>query len=296
MPKRRAIARGSSNGAAGQLGITDVAHMPSNVSGPVIPTISAADAIAGIPDTLRMELFARFNDVVRNYRNGHWEAATLNAGKFCEAVYTILKGRADGLYPPRAEKPRDMVQACRNLENADESRMGGRALRIQIPRAIPAVYEIRNNRGTGHAGAELDPSHMDAEYVLHACQWMLADLVRSYHQLEPSVARQVVEALIERTVPLIWVVGDVRRVLDPEMTASDKVLVLLYATPGAVDEATLREWSEYKNASRFREEILADLHDRALVHVDQRARTVTISPVGQQIVERELLGDRVLTP
>lgn len=283
---RHAAARGRSDGGA---------PTPS-IGGLTIPPISESDAIAGIPNTLREELLARFNDVVRNYRNSHWEAATLNAGKFCEVVYTILRGRADGAYPARAEKPRDMVQACRNLENADERRMGGRALRIQIPRAILPVYEIRSNRGTGHAGAEVDPSHMDAEYVLHACQWMLADLVRAYHRLAPAVARQVVEALTERAVPLIWVVGGVKRVLDPDMSACDRILVLLYATLGAVEEATLREWSEYKNSFRFREEILADLHDRALVHFDQRGRTISISPLGRQIVEQELLRDRVLTP
>jgi hypothetical protein len=45
-----------------------------------------------------------------------------------------------------------------------------RALRIQIPRCMLSVYEIRGNRGTGHAGVEIDPNHMDAEYALQACQ------------------------------------------------------------------------------------------------------------------------------
>ena len=45
-----------------------------------------------------------------------------------------------------------------------------------------------NNRGDRSRGSEIDPT-IHAEYVLHACQWMLADLAR-YHQLEPAVARQ----------------------------------------------------------------------------------------------------------
>jgi len=263
--------------------------------GDTAPIINAADAIFGIPDTLRDELLARFNDTVRNYRNGHWEAATLNAGKFCEVVYSILKGRADGgAYPARAEKPRDMVQACRNLENADEKLMGGRALRIQIPRAIPAVYEIRNNRGTGHAGAEVDPNHMDAEYVLSACQWMLADLVRAYHKLAPAEAQRLVETLTERTVPLIWDVGGVKRVLAPDMGVQERVLVLLYGTTGAVQVSDLCRWSEYKNITRFRDDILGDMHTDALINFDTRTGLVAISPLGQRRVEKEILSNRVL--
>lgn len=228
------------------------------------------------------------------YRRGHWESAILNAGKFCEVVYTIIRGRADGQYPARAQKPQNMVRACQQLEQPGDVALP-RALRIQIPRALLPVYEMRGNRGTGHAGAEIDPNHMDAEYALHACQWMLGDLVRAYHQLDPDVARRVVEALTERVVPLIWDVGNgVKRVLATEMDTGQRVLALLYATPGPVGQAMLRGWSEYKHPTRFRDEILGDLHARCLVHYDRAADTVIISPIGQQVVERELLADRVL--
>src|SRR5207249_4766435 len=94
-----------------------------------VPTFSAGDAIAGIQATLREELVNRFSDVVTNYRKSHWEATTLNAGKFVEVVYTILRSRADGAYSDHGQKPPDMVQACRKLEQEDEAKMGGRAMR-----------------------------------------------------------------------------------------------------------------------------------------------------------------------
>lgn len=259
-----------------------------------VPTVSTAAAIAGIPSTLRDELLGRFKDVVRNYRNGHWESASLNAGKFAEVVYTILRGRADGVYPSRATKPRNMLEACRALESVDEGRMGGHGMRITIPRAIPPIYDIRNNRGVGHAGAEIDPAHMDAEFALHTCQWILAELVRVYHELPPANARAVVEALIEREVPLIWEVGGVKRILDPGLGAPQRVLLLLYAAPGAVNEEELLQWTEYANAARFRRTILPELHTRALIHYDRDAGTAEISPVGQRHVEREILLGGVL--
>ena len=262
-----------------------------NASSSTPVPVEAGNAIAGIPDTLRSELLARFNDVSRHYQRGHYEAAVLNAGKFCEVVYTILKGRADGKYPDRAEKPRDMVQACRNLENADAVVMGGRALRIQIPRAIPPVYEIRNNRGTGHAGAEVDPNRMDADYVVHACRWIFADLVRAYHRLDPSVAQSVVSALTSRSVPVLWEVAGTRRVMAPAMEVRDRVLVLLYGLSRPAGEEDLRRWTEYQNPHRFRETILPELHNRALIHHDRVATVVSISPLGEQRVEQHLLSD-----
>jgi hypothetical protein len=250
-----------------------------------LAAVTAAEMIAGIPVTLREELLSRFNDLIANYRKSHWEAAILNAGKFVEIVHTILRGRADGVYPGHGHKPGDMVQACRKLEQEDEVKMGGRAMRILIPRAIPPVYEMRNNRGVGHAGAEVDPSQMDADYAVHSCQWMLAELVRVYHALDTKTARSVVEAVTKREVPLIWEVGGSKRVLDPAMSVPDKVLMLLYATLGAAGVGELCQWTEYKNPSRFRDKILRALHDATLIHFDSRADAATISPVGSRDVE-----------
>ena len=174
--------------------------------------------------------------------------------------------------------------------------MGGRAMRIMVPRAIPPIYEMRNNRGVGHAGAEVDPSHMDAEYALHGCQWMLAEIVRVYNALDTKIARSLIEALIEREIPLIWQVGGTKRVLDPRMSVSDRVLVLLYTTPGGVDVNELYRWIGYKNPSRFRDDILTDLHEGVWIDYDTAAEVVRISPLGEREVETRLLSGRVIEP
>ncbi|MBB3083292.1 hypothetical protein [Geodermatophilus sabuli] len=43
------------------------------------------------------------------------------------------------------------------------------------------LYDIRNNRGVGHAGADVDPNHMDATVVLYQSKWLVAELVRLLH-------------------------------------------------------------------------------------------------------------------
>ncbi len=250
--------------------------------------IGSDRALAGVPPPLRKELVAYLNKVIKNFREGRWEETVLNAGKLCEVVYTVLRGRADGNYPERPSKPQSMVDACRELEKADPAIMG-RALRIQVPRAIIPLYEMRNNRGVCHAGGDVDPNHVDATYALATSKWIVADLVRAFHDLDTVTAAKIVDALVEREVPLIWEVNGVKRVLNPRMEARERVLLLLYSSVDPIPEDQLRGWAEYANTSRFRRDVLKRLHSEALIHYDNRERSVVLSPVGKQYVEGKLL-------
>ena len=50
-------------------------------------------------------------------------------------------------------------------------------------------------------------------------------------------AAELVDALVEREVPLVWKVGGKKRVLDPKMSMKDKTLLLLHSSTGPVPEA-----------------------------------------------------------
>src|SRR5687768_6834774 len=134
--------------------------------------LNPAEVFSGIPSSLRAELLEAYNNILRNYLQQHWEASELNGGKLCEIAYTIIRGYVDGNFPSCSAKPPNMVDACRALEQAPPT--FPRSVRIQIPRMIIALYEIRNNRGVGHVGGDVNPSHMDATAVLYMSKWMMA--------------------------------------------------------------------------------------------------------------------------
>ena len=71
-----------------------------------------------------------------------------------------------------------------------------RSPRIQIPRMIAALYEIRNHRGVGHAGGDVNPNQMDATAVLYISKWLMAELVRILHGLTTDEASEIVEAAL----------------------------------------------------------------------------------------------------
>ncbi|MCA1694401.1 MAG: hypothetical protein LC749_06580 [Actinobacteria bacterium] len=175
--------------------------------------LSATNALATLPSGLRTALIKSLDEIVRSYRAGRWEPSELNGGKLCEVVYTILRGHADGALPSKPSKPKNMADACKALEAAGAQ--FPRSLRVQIPRVLVALYEIRNNRGVGHVGGDVDPNHMDATVVVAMAKWVVAEVTRLFHSVDTATATALVDTLVSRDVPVVWEVGGKRRVLAP---------------------------------------------------------------------------------
>lgn len=244
--------------------------------------------LQAVPQGLRGELLSAYGSILKNYRERRWEPAELNGGKLCEVAYTILRGFVDGTFPKKSAKPRNMVDACHDLEKAPSTTFS-RSVRIQIPRMLVSLYEIRNNRGVGHVGGDVDPNHMDAVCVLQMSKWILGELVRIFHGVSTDIAAAAVDAIVERTVPLVWEVGGNLRVLQPEMTMKDRALVLLYHCAGPVVEGELVGWIEHSNASVFRRDVLRPAHKKKLLEYDTRSGAIHISPLGIDYVESVIL-------
>lgn len=249
--------------------------------------IYLAIVLAAIPSELRGPLLDAFNSLIRNFREGKWEPSELNGGKLCEVVYTILKGHMDGVFPSKPQKPPNMVEACKAFEQADKI-IHSRSLRIQIPRMLIALYEVRNNRGVGHVGGDVNPNHMDAVLVLSMAKWIMAELIRVFHNVNTEKASAVVDALTDRNLSLIWKVGETRRVLNIELGMKEKMLVLLYEHFEAVGESELVEWVEHSNAAVFRRDVLVKAHKAKLIEYNRDERTVQISPLGVKHVEEKI--------
>lgn len=223
-----------------------------------------------------------------NYREQRWEPSELNGGKLCEVAYTILRGYVDGSYPAKASKPSNMLDSCRDLEKAGQS--VPRSVRIQIPRMLIALYEIRNNRGVGHVGGDVNPNEMDASCVVQMSKWVVAELVRLFHNTTTERATEIVGALSNREIALIWNAGGTRRVLDHNLSAVRQTLLLLYAEPGGMAEKDLVASIEPSSAANYRRDVLRPSHKKRLLEYNQTTGKVMISPKGILLVEAELLG------
>lgn len=249
--------------------------------------IDRAKLLAGLPTALRDSLLDEYQGICSAYNESRWKLASLDAGRFCEAAYTIVQGVLSGTFATSPAKPANFVGACRALESMPPVQVGDRSPRILIPRILPALYEIRNNRNVGHVGGDVAANKMDATISREACAWVVAELVRIFHSASIEEAQEVVDSLVERVHPLVWQVGDLKRVLSPGMKAGDRALVLLYSTLGWVKATELQKWVRYQ--ANFRRQVLKKLFDRHLVElVDDK---VLITPLGSRYVEQKLLGN-----
>jgi hypothetical protein len=243
-----------------------------------VTKVTRDSALSGIPDGLRTPLLAEFSQIVSNFQERRWTAAELSGGRFCEIVYTILIGHSRAAYDASPAKPANFVDACRKLEgNAHVPR----SFQILIPRLLPALYEIRNNRNVGHVGGDVNPDFMDSSAVLSMASWILAELVRVFHSINTADAQAVVTELSERRLPLVWQSGDIRRVLDPSLPLRSQVLLLLASSSGKVQAKDLLKWTGYKGKPYFTR-LLRQLHNARLIEFDEAGGDVELLPPGSE--------------
>lgn len=241
-------------------------------------------ALDTIPEGLRRPLIDEFSDIVNNFMESRWLPAELSGGRFCEIVYTILEGYPSGSYPSSPKKPRNFVDACRRLENNSSI---PRSFQILIPRLLPALYEIRNNRNVGHIGGDVDPDHMDSSAVVSISSWILAELIRVFHGIDTEEAQKLVDIIVERRFQIVWKSGDVRRVLKPDLPLKHQILVLLGSCTSKVQTDTLFSWTDYRKRPYFNR-LLRKLHDQRFIEFNQVDGEVELLPPGYDDVAKIL--------
>lgn len=242
--------------------------------------MGAINALSSIPDALRNPLIKEYNNILQNYMERRWLPSELSGGKFCEIVYSIIDGMSRNSYPATPSKPRSMLNACKALENCTGL---PRSLRILIPRILPSLYEIRNNRGVGHIGGDVDPNYMDSNIVVSMCGWIMAELIRVTHSVSIEEAQNLVDTLVEFRTPIIWEGKGVKRILDPNMAIKDQVLTLTASHIGELSVETLKCWLDYSN-KQYLNKLLFQLHKRRYIEFDSKNNNVIILPPDSRYV------------
>jgi hypothetical protein len=237
-------------------------------------------ALFALPAGLRVPLLEEFKSIINNFMEHRWTAAELSGGRFCEIVYTILDGHAKGTFASAPSKPSNFVDSCRKLEN---NAAAPRSFQILIPRLLPALYEIRNNRNVGHIGGDVNPDLMDSSAVVSLASWILAEIVRVLHGISTEEAQQLVDNLAERRLPLVWKSGDIRRVLNPKLSLKDRTLLLIGSVSGKVSVEPLFSWTGEKNRSYFIK-LIRNLHDTRYIEFYDTKNEVEMLPPGAEYI------------
>lgn len=246
-------------------------------------------ALANIPRAFRSRVIQTYLDLKRNCAESRYEAAGLTVGKFCEVVLRILQEKVEGSYTPFGTKINNYADACRRLVTAPQT-AGNESQRVILPRALVYLYTMRNKRGIGHVGGDVDPNGIDIATMARTADWIVCELIRIYHGLSLEEAQDIVDGISVRELPTIWEVAGKKRVLKEGLKARDQVLLLLYSSPhSAVLVEDLCDWVEYSNTTDFKNKVVRTLHKERLVEHDKDSDTVILSPKGAAFVEGNLV-------
>jgi len=245
--------------------------------------IKPSKALASLPVALRDPLLAEYQSLVQGFLERRWLPSELSGGRFSEVVYTVLDGHAKNHYAVIPIKPSNFVQACQKLETNTQSHVP-RSFRILIPRMLPSLYEIRNNRNVGHIGGDVDSNQMDSVAVVSMCNWIMGELVRVYHGLEIAEAQTLVDALAQVRTPLVWSGGDIKRVLQASLSLPDQLLILIGTTLPSVSIAELLSWSEAPD-HRYFMRLLRGFHKKRFIELSKSESVAQILPPGSSKVE-----------
>jgi hypothetical protein len=259
-------------------------NMSTKSLSPVLET-----ALANIPPIFRSRLIKTYLDLKKNTTETRYEAAGLAAGKLCEVSIRLLQQKVLGSYTPFGTKINNFPDACRNLIAAPAI-SGHESERTVLPRALVFLYTMRNKRGIGHVGGDVDADPIDISVMGKVADWIICELIRINHGMSLEEAQDVIDAISVRQLPTIWEVAGKKRVLKQGLQARDQALLLLYSSQeSAVLIEDLCDWIEYANPPRFRNDVIQKLHKERLLEFDKESESITLSPSGIKHVEEKLL-------
>jgi hypothetical protein len=256
---------------------------------PTEPTLDAA--LQAVPKKFRDQLIVKYIELRAAFTQGSFDSSGLRAGHFAESLLRLVQHHLTGTSIPFGEKVGNFVDECRKLERLPAT-SGSESLRVSIPRALTFLYTLRNKRGIGHVGGDVDANQIDAATGVRIADWCVCELIRVVHGIPLEEAQALLDAISVRQLPHVWSVGGRRRVLDGTLNYKSQTLLLLYnEVQSAIPAEDLFDWTEHSNISVYKRDVLRPLHRSRLVEYDEDTQTVTLSPLGIKKVEEDLTPD-----
>lgn len=242
------------------------------------------------PKTLVSKFAFHYAKLKSSFIYNRLEPGELNGAKFAEVVFRLIQYATDAQHqytPLKQSLPSvdTLVVQFQNLPNTFDD-----SLRLHIPRALKAIYGIRSKRGVGHTG-EIDANLMDATLVMAVCDWVMAELVRLYHDCSADEAQDIVDRLVKRSVPIIYDRDGIKTLL--KQTSYEDAALLFLQCEGEKDVSIgdLCKWVGYTNVTIFRKKFLRKLHAEKKIYLNENAKLCRILPPGLQYVEEDILPE-----
>ncbi len=246
--------------------------------------------MANVENKFRDRLIDTYLVAKRDCTEAKYESAGIKCGKFCEILVRLLQKEITNIYIGFNKRIPNMADECSKLIAAENINNVSESMKNIIPRALVFLYTMRNKRGIGHVGGDIDANEIDIATMMRVMDWILCELVRIYHKLSLKKAQDLIDTISVKSLPIIWEVAGKKRVMKDGLNAKQKVLLLLYfELDVAVSAGDLCKWVKYSSPSMFVKRVLIGLDQKMFIDYDSEQKLVYLSPKGIKEVEGKLL-------
>jgi hypothetical protein len=238
-----------------------------------------------VPQELLDHLLDEYIDLKRQLALGRYRPEELRGGRFAEALLRVLEHLSA---PAQAYTP--FGQQLDRQRIVNRVRNNGAlhpSLRVFVLSMAEILLDVRNRRDVAHIGGDVNPNYADSRLVCQLADWSLTELIRLYYQCPVEEAQRIVDHINQIRVPIVAEVEGFVRIQDTSLRAKDRTLVALYhKRPEKQRDTDLMAWVQYQHPTRYKKEILRQLHDEALIHYDKGF--CTLLPKGVVYVEQNI--------
>jgi len=217
-----------------------------------------------LPPELVKDLISSYDTTLTEFRKGAWAETLWKAGKFAENVFRVLYFIVYSRVIAEVPQMNDLREKLEELHREKFSE----SVRILIPRITSSmIYDPRSKRGAVHV-KPVDPDYLDSTLAVSAANWVLAELLQTYHAGDSSEVRNVIESIITRKVPFVEKHGN-SSFVTVHLGAEDEILMLLLDRRTGMDRVTIgRSMSNVYTPGRITQSLQSLVKKRLIVKVD----------------------------
>jgi len=179
------------------------------------------------PSELVDNLLENYLLVKERYYTGKYREASSYGGRYAEAFLRIIQFIIDKTYTPLGTSISNFHDQVVHFGNQPKI-LFHESIRLQIPKALDVLYDIRSKRDVGHLGGDINANYADATLSLTISSWTLAELIRIYYVADLTEAQKLVDNLIRIRVPIIQDFNGFLKILNPKLRLSEKIMVLAF--------------------------------------------------------------------
>jgi len=221
------------------------------------------------------------------YYLGDYRPSSLEAGRFSEIILRMLQKHTTNTYTPLGQQLPNFVNEIRKLEQLPKANFH-ESIRIQIPRTLQVIYDIRNKRDIGHVGKEISANYTDATMSSTSCSWVLAELFRLFNVTNNLAdAQKMVNSIVKYNIPIIQDFNGFKKILNTKLTLKQKILVILYTgAEEGYETKKLILWLKNVGKQQIYNALNYLEHTNAFIHRDESQCYIT--DAGRKFAEKNI--------